>query len=57
MKIVILTTAEDDLAEGHRFYARQEAGIGDYFLHTLFAEIDSYHLFKLNRLPSFGDSV
>ena len=41
MKVEILSTAEDDLVDGHGFYERQEPGIGKYFLDTLFAEIDS----------------
>lgn len=45
MKIDILSTAEDDLVDGYRFYEEQEAGIGDYFLCTLFAEIASLHLY------------
>lgn len=45
MKVEILSTAEDDLVDGHLFYERQEAGIGDYFLDTLFAEIDSLQLY------------
>jgi len=35
MKVEILGTAEDDLVNGHRFYERQEAGIGDYSRHAV----------------------
>jgi hypothetical protein len=45
MKIDILNTAEDDLVDGYLFYEDQEAGIGEYFLSTLFAEIASLHLY------------
>ncbi len=41
MKIRILGGAEDDLAEGYRFYEEQEGGVGDYFLNTIFSEIES----------------
>ena len=41
MKVEILSTAEDDLVDGHDFYERQEAGVGKYFLAKLFEEIDS----------------
>jgi len=30
MKIVISEGAEHDLIDGHRFYERQSAGLGDY---------------------------
>ena len=36
MKIVILPSARDDLADGFDFYERQRAGLGDYFLESLF---------------------
>jgi plasmid stabilization system protein ParE len=45
MKVRILESARDDLREGYRFYERQEAGIGEYFLDMLSAEIDSLGLY------------
>jgi len=45
MKIRILDRAEDDLVEGHAFYERQEPGIGDYFLSSLYSDIDSLRLY------------
>jgi hypothetical protein len=45
MKVEILSTAEDDLVDGHRFYEGQLPGIGNYFLDTLFSEIDSLQLY------------
>jgi hypothetical protein len=36
MKIVILPSARDDLADGYQFYENQEAGLGNYFLESLF---------------------
>jgi hypothetical protein len=43
--IKILDLAERDLIEGHRFYEAQEAGLGSYFLTTLFADIESLRLY------------
>lgn len=45
MRIEILDGAERDLVAGFRFYEAQQAGLGDYFLDTLYAEIDSLILF------------
>ena len=45
MNIEILSTAEDDLVDGHSFYERQESGIGNYFLDTFIAEINSLQLY------------
>src|SRR5690242_12524594 len=36
MKIVILPSARDDLADGFQFYENQAAGLGGYFLESLF---------------------
>lgn len=40
MKVQVLRSAIEDLAAGRKFYDRQEAGVGDYFFDSLFAEID-----------------
>jgi plasmid stabilization system protein ParE len=45
VKIVILPSARDDLAEGFEFYEKQCAGLGSYFLESLFSEIDSLRLY------------
>ena len=45
MKVRILDEAEQDLLDGYRFYEAQGPGLGDYFLDTLFADIDSLHLY------------
>jgi len=45
MRIKILSTAEDDLEEGHRFYESQADGLGTYFLDTLYSDIDSLAYF------------
>lgn len=41
MKVEILPSAIADLALGFAFYEKQQPGLGDYFLDSLFADIDS----------------
>ena len=38
-------SAEPDLLEGYAFYEQQQAGIGEYFLDSLFADIDALALY------------
>jgi hypothetical protein len=38
MKLRILDAASQDLIEGYRFYEKQQAGLGSYFLDTLYSE-------------------
>jgi plasmid stabilization system protein ParE len=45
MRIKILSAAENDLEEGHRFYESQADGLGTYFLDTLYSDIDSLAYF------------
>ena len=45
MRIKILSTAEDDLEQGHLFYESQADGLGAYFLDTLYSDIDSLAYF------------
>ena len=45
MKIRILSPAEEDLEEGHRFYDSQSPGLGSYFLDCLYSDIDSLTYF------------
>ncbi len=45
MKIRILDSASLDLIEGSYFYEKQEAGLGEYFIDSLFSDIDSLQLF------------
>jgi plasmid stabilization system protein ParE len=45
MKLRILDEAEQDLIDGFRFYEMQDVGLGDYFLDSLFSDIDSLHLY------------
>lgn len=44
MQVRIARSAETDLLEGFVFYEKQQPGIGDYFLDSLFADIDALTL-------------
>ena len=54
MKIKILEAAEHDLIEGHRFYERQSAGLGDYFLDSVLGDIESLQLYGGIHALHFG---
>lgn len=54
MKIQILDAAERDLIEGFRFYEAQSSGLGQYFLDTLFADIESLYLHSGIHTQYFG---
>jgi plasmid stabilization system protein ParE len=54
MKVQVLRSALEDLAAGRKFYDRQEAGVGDYFFDSLFAEIDSLALYGGIHSVHFG---
>lgn len=41
MKIRLLDSASRDLIEGFRFYEKQGKGLGNYFMDSLFSDIDS----------------
>ena len=45
MKIQILDEAEQDLVNGFQFYEAQDRGLGDYFLDSLYSDIDSLQLY------------
>jgi hypothetical protein len=45
MQVRVARSAETDLLEGYAFYEEQQAGIGDYFLGSLFADIDALALY------------
>ena len=45
MKIQILDLAERDLIDGYRFYEEREPGLGDYFLDSLYSDIDSLKIY------------
>ena len=45
MTIKILESAVDDLGRGRKFYERHGEGVGQYFLDSLFSDIDSLLLY------------
>jgi hypothetical protein len=45
MKIEILDHAQADLVQGYRYYENKEAGLGIYFLDTLYSDIDSLSVY------------
>lgn len=45
MRVEIARSAETDLLQGFAFYEQQQAGIGDYFLDSLFADTDALSLY------------
>jgi hypothetical protein len=45
MNVSILPSAINDLADGFDFYEKQEAGLGDYFLNSLLADVDSLKIY------------
>lgn len=45
MKIKILESAKQDLLEGYSFYEMQEKGVGNYFLESIFSDVESLRLF------------
>ena len=53
-KIRILEDAEADLLAGFHFYEAQGVGLGDYFLDSLFADIDSLQLYAGVHPVRFG---
>jgi len=39
MRVVILPSAMDDLAEGYLFYEKQQQNLGEYFWDSIFSDI------------------
>lgn len=54
MHVRILRPAERDLEEGYAFYEGQQAGLGDYFLDSLFADIDALAIYGGIHRRVFG---
>jgi hypothetical protein len=53
VQVEILGEAEQDLAEGYAFYDCQQIGLGDYFLDSMYAEIDSLAVYAgIHRVVS-----
>jgi len=55
VKIRILDAASQDLIDGARFYEKQEAGLGGYFIDSLFSDIDSLQVYAGIHPLFFGD--
>lgn len=54
MRVQIPDEAQRDLVEGYRFYEGQREGLGDYFLDSLFSDIDSLQLYGGIHPAYFG---
>ena len=54
MRIKILSSAVEDLHAGRLFYEKQGEGLGDYFLDSLFSDIDSLALYAGIHRKVFG---
>ncbi len=54
MRVQILDEAQRDLVEGYRFYEGQVEGLGDYFLDSLFSDIDSLQFYAGVHPVYFG---
>ncbi len=54
MIIRLLDQAEQDLVRGRDFYERQQQGLGDYFLDSIIADIESLYLYAGIHAMHFG---
>jgi len=54
MKVEILDEAQEDLLDGFRFYECHSEGLGDYFLDSLFSDIDSLQIYAGIHSVHFG---
>lgn len=45
MRLQILDSARDDLIEGFYFYEKQDPGLGDYFLTSLYSDMEALKIF------------
>ncbi len=54
MRVKVLDAALDDLANGRTFYQQQGEHLGNYFLDSLFSDIDSLTLFAGIHQKYFG---
>jgi plasmid stabilization system protein ParE len=53
-RVEILDEAERDLVDGAHFYEAQDVGLGQYFLDSLFSDIDSLQLYAGIHRVQFG---
>jgi plasmid stabilization system protein ParE len=54
MKVQILPSATEDLKNGRDFYDKQGEGLGQYFLDSVFGDIDSLTLYGGIRSVHWG---
>ncbi len=54
MRLKILESAIEDLHRGREFYARHGEAVGEYFLDSLFSDIDSLLLYAGIHQKVFG---
>lgn len=54
MKIKILPPARVDLIDGYWFYEEREVGLGDYFIDSILADIDSLVVYAGIHATHFG---
>ncbi|MCX7045986.1 MAG: type II toxin-antitoxin system RelE/ParE family toxin [Candidatus Sumerlaeota bacterium] len=54
MMIEILDSASQDLADGYIFYEKQRQDLGEYFLDSLFSDIDSLQIHAGVHSVHFG---
>jgi plasmid stabilization system protein ParE len=54
MRILILPSARNDLSDGFDFYEGQQEGLWDYFLESLFSDIESLQLYTGIHPKEFG---
>lgn len=54
MKIEVLDSAEEDLIDGFKFYENQSTGLGDYFLDSIFSDIESLRVYAGIHALHFG---
>ena len=51
MTLEILDTAREDLKRGYRFYENQAAGLGDYFLDSIYSDLSWNPSIEIRGLP------
>ena len=54
MRIELLDEAGRDLVDGFTFYEKQSGGLGDYFLDSIFSDIESLHIYAGVHVQHFG---
>jgi len=57
MRLQILDLARRDLIEGFHFYEDKEKGLGDYFLVSLYSDIESLKVFGGTHRKRIADST